>query len=276
MNRCFRYFYFSAPHRLLSVMMVMMTLTLPTKAQALDLSDPAKKVIAMQLVSSAENSSLDWEAQFAYIEDIGDGRGYTGGIIGFTTATGDLLEVVEDYSQRRPNNRLAAFLPALRQVDGSDSHQGLGSEFEQAWEDAAEDEQFRAAQMAICDRVFFNPAVKLAKADGLSILGQFIYYDAAVVHGLGEEEEEGAEGQTLEAIRAAALKRAKPPSQGGQEAAFLTAFLDARDRVMGLEEAHSDLSRTLAQRKFLKEGKTTLQLPLDWVTYGDAYHLPVK
>ena len=36
----------------------------------------------MELVSSAENSSLDWKAQFGYIEDIHDGRGYTAGIIG--------------------------------------------------------------------------------------------------------------------------------------------------------------------------------------------------
>src|SRR5262245_29952809 len=57
-----------------------------------DLSDPAKKEIAMKLVSSAENSSLDWKAQYKYIEDIGDGRGYTAGIIGFCSGTGDMLD----------------------------------------------------------------------------------------------------------------------------------------------------------------------------------------
>ena len=36
----------------------------------------------MQLVSSAENSTLNWRAQYRYIGDIHDGRGYTGGIIG--------------------------------------------------------------------------------------------------------------------------------------------------------------------------------------------------
>ncbi|MGW2059062.1 chitosanase, partial [Streptomyces sp. NPDC001840] len=40
-------------------------------AAAAGLDDPAKKEIAMQLVSSAENSSLDWKAQYGYIEDIG-------------------------------------------------------------------------------------------------------------------------------------------------------------------------------------------------------------
>ncbi|MFD9239752.1 chitosanase, partial [[Kitasatospora] papulosa] len=41
------------------------------EAAATGLDDPAKKDIAMQLVSSAENSTLDWKAQYGYIEDIG-------------------------------------------------------------------------------------------------------------------------------------------------------------------------------------------------------------
>ncbi|UKI16489.1 MAG: chitosanase [Ruminococcus sp.] len=33
--------------------------------------------------------------QYGYFEDIGDGRGYTARIIGFTTGIGDLPDVVE-------------------------------------------------------------------------------------------------------------------------------------------------------------------------------------
>lgn len=50
--------------------------------------------IFYSFVSSAENSTLDYKEQYSYIEDIGDGRGYTAGIIGFTSGTGDLLLVV--------------------------------------------------------------------------------------------------------------------------------------------------------------------------------------
>ena len=35
-------------------------------AKAVDLTDAHKKDIAMQLVSSAENSSLNWKAQYTY------------------------------------------------------------------------------------------------------------------------------------------------------------------------------------------------------------------
>ena len=63
---------------------------------------------ALELVASAENSTLDWRAQFGYIEDIRDGRGYTGGIVGFTSGTGDMLEVVRLYTRLRPETRLRA------------------------------------------------------------------------------------------------------------------------------------------------------------------------
>src|SRR3954469_14307550 len=92
-----------------------------------DLFDARKKEIAMELVSSAENSSLNWKAQYTYIEDIGDGRGYTGGIIGFCSGTGDMLGVVQDYTRREPGNPLASYIPALQKVNGTASHTGLGT-----------------------------------------------------------------------------------------------------------------------------------------------------
>lgn len=78
-----------------------------------DLLDPAKQEIAMQIVSSAENSTLNWKGQYSYIEDIKDGRGYTAGIIGFCSGTGDMLRVVRDYTARKPDNVLARYLPSL-------------------------------------------------------------------------------------------------------------------------------------------------------------------
>src|SRR5580704_2328751 len=81
------------------------------------LRDPTKKEIAMQLVSAAENSSLDWKAQYAYIEynvehNAEENRGYTAGIIGFTSRTHDMLELVEHYQTLKPSNPLTPFLPA--------------------------------------------------------------------------------------------------------------------------------------------------------------------
>ncbi|MFI9202164.1 chitosanase [Streptomyces sp. NPDC053048] len=238
------------------------------EAAAPGLDDPYKKDIAMRLVSSAENSSLDWRAQFQYIEDIKDGRGYTAGIIGFCSGTGDMLELVELYTKRKPGNPLAPFLPALRKVNGSDSHAGLGKPFEDAWRKAAQDKAFQDAQEDERDRVYFKPAVKQAKADGLRALGQFAYYDAIVMHGPGSGK------YSFGGIRRTALSKAKPPAQGGDEKAYLNAFLDARKKAMQSEAAHSDTSRVdTAQRVFLNEGNFDLQPPLKWKVYGDSYRI---
>ncbi|MEW2544204.1 chitosanase [Streptomyces sp. NPDC047002] len=237
-------------------------------AAAAGLDDPAKKEIAMELVSSAENSSLDWKAQYQYIEDIGDGRGYTAGIIGFCSGTGDMLELVQLYTDREPDNPLAPFLPALKKVNGTDSHSGLGSAFTSAWQRAAADPAFQTAQNDERDRVYFNPAVGQAKSDGLGTLGQFIYYDAIVMHGPGDG------GTSFGGIRKRALGQAKPPSQGGDETAYLNAFLDARVWAMKQEEAHEDTSRVdTEQRVFLQQGNLDLDPPLDWKVYGDSYHI---
>jgi hypothetical protein len=233
-----------------------------------DLFDAKKKEIAMELVSSAENSSLDWRAQYTYIEDIGDGRGYTGGIIGFCSGTGDMLEVVQDYANREPGNGLASYLPALKKVNGTASHTGLGTPYVTAWHKAASDTVFQAAQDAERDSVYFNPAVNQAKADGLRALGQFAYYDAIVMHGPGDD------GTSFGGIRKAAMKKAKTPAQGGDETTYLNAFLDARVAAMKTEEAHSDTSRVdTEQRVFLKAGNLDLNTPLTWKTYGDSYSI---
>ncbi|MFF2191775.1 chitosanase [Streptomyces sp. NPDC058157] len=239
----------------------------PARAAA-GLDDPAKKDIAMQIVSSAENSSLDWKAQYKYIEDIGDGRGYTAGIIGFCSGTGDMLDLVEYYTQVKPGNVLAKYLPALRKVNGTDSHSGLDPNFTKDWAKAAQDTEFKKAQDHERDRVYFDPAVKQGKSDGVGTLGQFAYYDAIVMHG------DGGDATSFRNIRKRALSKAKPPAQGGNETAWLNAFLDARVWAMKQEEAHSDTSRVdTAQRVFLRKGNLNLNTPLDWKVYGDSYHI---
>nr|WP_237405342.1 chitosanase [Streptomyces sp. SN-593] len=237
-------------------------------ATATGLDDPHKKEIAMELVSSAENSSLDWKAQYQYIEDIGDGRGYTAGIIGFCSGTGDMLELVQHYTDMEPGNPLAKYLPALEQDNGTDSHAGLGSAFVSAWRTAAKDTVFQQAQDDERDDVYFDPAVAQAKADGLGTLGQFAYYDAMVMHGPGDDP------VSFGGIRRTAMKKAKTPAQGGDETAYLNAYLDARKAAMLTEAAHDDTSRVdTEQRVFLDAGNLNLDPPLHWKTYGDSYEI---
>ncbi|MFF3579995.1 chitosanase [Streptomyces mirabilis] len=233
------------------------------------LAAPDKKELAQKLVASAENSTLDWRSAYAYIEDIGDGQGYTAGLIGFCTGTHDLLVLVEGYTKDHPGNGLARYLPALRKVDGTDSHEGLDPGFVAAWRKEASVAAFRRAQDAERDRVYFDPAVRRAKLDGLSTLGQFIYYDAMVMHGPGT----GAGG--FYDLRTRAVAQADTPAEGGSEKAYLDIFLDVRRTAMKAESAHRDTTRVdTAQRVFLYDGNLDLRTPLEWKVYGETYKVP--
>lgn len=69
---------------------------------------------AFQFTSTAENSTVNWWDQYGYIQDILDGRGYTAGLVGFCSATGDMLELVQQYVAEKPgNNILAPYLKGL-------------------------------------------------------------------------------------------------------------------------------------------------------------------
>jgi chitosanase len=236
---------------------------------AAGLERPHQKEIAQILVSTAENSSRDWRAQYRYIEydvehNAAENRGYTGGIIGFTSRTHDMLAVVRRYARHEPDNPLTPFLPALRRVDGTSSRQGLGRPFVRAWHRAAHDPVFRHAQNHFRDAWYFDPAVHRARRDGLHDLGQFAYYDAAVVHGL----------DGMRAVRRHARAHAEIPADGGDETAYLQALLKARISFMRREQAHQDVTRiTTAQRVFLDAGNLGLRLPLRWKVYGDDYRL---
>lgn len=233
------------------------------------LAAPDKKELAHRLIATARDSTLDWRATYGLIEDVGDGRGYTAGIVGFCTGTHDLLALVERYTEAHPDNGLAAYLPALREVDGTDSHEGLDPGFVAAWQAESQVPAFREAQETERDDVYFDPAVRLAKLDGLSTLGQFVYYDAMVLHG------PGTDADSFYGLREHALGEAKPPAQGGDEKAFLDAFLDVRREEMRTEASSRDTSRIdTAQRRFLEAGNMELSTPLVWGMYGETYQVP--
>ncbi|MEU3659017.1 chitosanase [Streptomyces sp. NPDC032940] len=233
------------------------------------LAAPAKKELAQQLVSSAENSTTNWRSAYGSISDPGQGDGYTAGIIGFCTGTHDLLTLVEHYTEDHPDNGLAQYLPALRAVDGTDSHEGLDPGFTAAWEAEAKLPAFRKAQEEERDRVYFQPSVRLAKLDGLGTLGQFVYFDAMVFHGPDSD----ADG--FYSLRERAMRKAKTPAEGGSEKAYLDAFLDIRHEAMLAKRPGIDTSRVdTAQRRFLAAGNMDLKTPLVWEMYGDTYKLP--
>jgi len=237
------------------------------------LRDPVRRDMTMMLLSSAENSSLRWEEQFGYIEynvegDEAENRGYTGGLVGFTSRTHDMLELIEEYEEGSPDNPLSPFLPALRAADGTPSRDGLGEPFMAAWREAARDPEFQAAQLRATEDLYLLPAIHQAEVDGLRALGQFVYVDALVMHGPGEQP------LAFHWIRARALERAPSVAQGGDEITYVDAFLDVREEAMRAERGHHDTTRvSTAQRAFLREANLDLTPPLRWSVYGDDFEI---
>jgi chitosanase len=220
----------------LAVVVVAVLFACTTTASAAGLSS-AQRHRADALISEFENSTQ--EIQYCYVEALDDGRGYTAGRAGFTSATGDMLEVAEAYTRAVPDNPLAPYLPRLRELaesgDGSlDGLEGLAD----AWARTCADAQQRAVQDAVVDREYYRPAVREWRRRGLrKPLSLAAIYDAEIQHGGGPDLD------GVPAMLGRAAKRAGGfPKRGHvSEARFLLAFLKVRRAT--LAHAHDPSTR---------------------------------
>lgn len=107
------------------------------------------------------------------------------------------------------------------------------------------------------------------KLDGLGALGQYLYFDAMVLHG------PGADHNAFYGIRDAAVAEADTVAEGGDEAVYLDVSLEAARAVMKLRRNQQDTSRLdTAQRLFLEDGNLALETPLTWQVYSETFRVP--
>ena len=240
-----------------------------------NIRQPVFEEMAYEMVSTAENSTLDWNAlaNYTYIEDIGDGRGYTGGIIGFTSGPGDMLTLIQYYTQIAPGNILAKYINALQQVTNSaesqwttKSHQLLDPNFVPDWRNAAtNDPKFRQAQRDEKDRVYWQPAFNQALSDGVGGLGLALLYDILVNHG------PGTDSQSFGGIVAAAQAAAPPPSRGGNEKNYLQQLLNKRVAVLQAWGDYQTDGRQNIYQPQITASNLTLTGNVSWSVYGDPF-----
>jgi len=164
------------------------------------------------------------EPDYAYVENLGDGRGYTVTQYGFCTYNNEVAQVIDRYAKVVRDTDLKRFLPELPpQSDGRSRLAGFAA----AWRA----EVHRSAQLgAACDQeadeLYFLPAMKAAAAAGVSSpIGQAIFYDTWLQHGGNGDPD------SLPAI----VKRTVSKTGGigaTSETEFLRAFLAVRKEVL--------------------------------------------
>lgn len=188
----------------------------------------AQRVRVDKLISEFENSTP--VIQYCYIEALDDGRGYTAGRAGFTSATGDLLEVAQMYTDEVPDNPLADLLPRLRELarEESGSLEGLES-LPDAWRATCDDSRQRAIQDEVVNREYYRPAVREWRTRKLRRpLSLAAIYDAEIQHG-GGEDPDGVPAM----LKRAAKRAGGTPARGGvSETKFLRAFIRTRKATL--------------------------------------------
>lgn len=162
---------------------------------------------------------------YAYVEDLHDGRGYTVTSYGFCTGTGEVSELITRYLEAQPDSRLGRYLQVLPPTHAD---QSAATDFAVAWRHEAGASPLLTS---VCDElaqeIIFRPAMAAARAaEIVSPAGKLIIYDTVLQHGAD------ADPDSLTAILAQAKTLSDPPDAGFSEVTLVRNILRARARVL--------------------------------------------
>ncbi len=216
----------------------------------------------MSLVAIAENSTTSWWNHYNYIEDIGDGRGYTINIVGFCTGTHDFLWLVKDLQKFSPNHPLVKYLPALIKIDGTPSHSGLDG-LPALIKTLGKDPDYLKATWNAIQHFYWNPAMATAAQFGLkSPISKGQFYDINLNAG------------TLSITKKV---KALSPAQGGDEKVWLAELQNHWQTLIttgdtSLNSGQPD--RALMWKSVLAKGNVNLARPISGLScYGEKFEI---
>jgi chitosanase len=170
------------------------------------------------------------EPDYAYVDNLGDGRGYTVTQYGFCTYNSEVTQVIGRYMAHVPDTPLKQFLPELPPHKWTD--QRLDA-FPHVWRKEIHASRFLGDA---CDEeanvLYFGPAMESAAAVGIkSPIGLAIFYDTLLQHGASTDPD------SLPSI----LKRTLEENgdvDSSSETEFLRAFLGVRKSVLENSSNH--------------------------------------
>lgn len=128
------------------------------------------------------------QADYGYVEDLKDGRGFTVTQYGFCTYNDEVTTIINEYRGFSPDTLLAQFIPLLPPLaSGTDMDALLN--FPDVWRSQiARSRQLVAVCDMVADRMFTFPALAAARAAQIyQHIGQAIFYDTWLQHGAGED-----------------------------------------------------------------------------------------
>jgi chitosanase len=203
-----------------------------------------QRLIADEFISIFENGTKD--IQYNSAENIGDNRGITAGRAGFTSATGDMRQLILQYTKVNPDNLLHQYvgeLKRLAEIRYTSSRSAANNKASANvsnlprlvvnWKKMAKRQDFRDAQDAYVDKYYFNEALKKANSIGVTYpLTLLSLYDANIMHG-----ESGLVELVDEATR---MTGNKTPQEGADETDWLINFNINRKQVMEADDTWSD------------------------------------
>jgi chitosanase len=143
----------------------------------------AQKAMAEAMTSIWENDTpiLD----YAYSENIKDGRGYTSGRAGFCTGTGDAIQVIDCYDKLRTaanGNVMAKYMPALTTINDKFNSTGQDqgdtslldavgnwvTDWGASYTNTTTRADFKKCQDQISDLLYYTPSMQAATKYGLA------------------------------------------------------------------------------------------------------------
>jgi Glycosyl hydrolase family 46 len=232
--------------------------TVPPVVPVIQISEDKPSEMILKLVCIAENSSTDWKKQINYIENIGDGRGYTISIVGFCTGTGDFIQVLQEIQKIDDKHPLVKFIPLVKDKRGGDVSglSGLPAAMKSV---GINDATFNSAMWKIIKKLYWGPSLEFCRSKNLSSqLAKYIVYDTCLNFG------------ELDMFNNLSVAKNE-----NDEKTIIKKFLDIKQRTIENDGSLGDSkgARTDMQKVMLAANNMDLNPGFSVTCYGDTFKL---